>query len=122
MMRRPAALCLLLASLASCAKGEPLTVDCPDIIRPMILIQVQDPATGLPAAEGAGGSISEGAFTSPLVRYGEDRLAPQATGRPGTYTVVVQKPGYQDWTRTGVQVREAECGTETVYLEAFLLR
>jgi hypothetical protein len=35
--------------------------------------------------------------------------------------VLVQKPGFQDWVRTGVQVRPDECGTETVQLEAFLL-
>jgi hypothetical protein len=123
-MRRAAAvLCVLAAAaLAACGDGgSPAGVDCPDIFRPMIVVQVTDASTGQPAAEGAGGSITDGAFTSPLVRYGTDRLAPQATGRPGTYDVVVTRPGFQSWTRSAVHVPAAECGTETVYLEAFLV-
>jgi hypothetical protein len=49
-------------------RGSTGTVACPDIYDPMILVQVTDASTGQPAAEDAGGSISEGAFTSPLVR------------------------------------------------------
>lgn len=125
-MRRAAAvLCVLAAAaaaLAACGDGgSPAGVDCPDVFRPMIVVQVTDASTGQPAAEGAGGTISEGAFTSQLIRYGTDRLAPQATGRPGTYDVVVTRPGFQSWIRTAVQVPAAECGTETVYLEAFLV-
>ncbi|HEX6368645.1 MAG TPA: carboxypeptidase-like regulatory domain-containing protein [Longimicrobium sp.] len=117
-MRRLPAL-LLALPLAGCEGDSPTT--CPDIVPPMMLIQVQDASTGQPAAEGAGGSIGEGAFTSPLRRYDADRLAPEAVGRPGTYTVVVQKPGFQPWTRTGVQVDVDACGAKTVHLEAFLL-
>lgn len=115
-MRRAAL--LLAVPLAACGDSPTL---CPDEVRPMMLIQVQDASTGQSGSEGAGGSITEGSFTSPLVRYDADRLAPLATGRPGTYTVVVQKPGFQTWTRTGIQVDADACGTETVHLEAFLV-
>jgi hypothetical protein len=122
-MRRYAPMIAVLAAaaLSACNGDSPGVNACPDIIRPMMLIAVQNAGTGQSAAEGASGSISEGAFSSPLVPYDAGRLTPQATGRPGTYTVLVQKPGFQDWTRTGVQVDADECGAKTVHLEAFLV-
>jgi hypothetical protein len=109
---------LLAAPLASC--GINPLVMCPDEARPMITILVLNASTGQPAAEGAGGSITDGAFSARLLRRGYNHLSP-AADRPGTYTVLVQKPGYQDWTRTDVRVRGGECGTENVDLEASLV-
>jgi hypothetical protein len=51
-------------------------------------------------------------------------------GRPGTYDLIVSKPGYRDWYRTGVKVegttepqRGGRCTiTKTVYLRALLQR
>ena len=111
----------LSVALAACNDDSTGGVDCPAIVPPTMLIQVTDASTGQPAAEGAGGSVTEGAFTSPLIRYGADQLTPEATNRPGTYTVMVTKPGYQTWTRTGVVVSSTECGARTAHLDAFLL-
>jgi hypothetical protein len=120
-MRKFAPMIAVLAAGLSACGEDPIDISCPDILRPMMLIGVQNAGTGQSAAEGATGSISQGAFSSPLVPYDAGRLTPQVTGRPGTYTVLVQKAGFQDWTRTGVQVDADECGTETVHLEAFLV-
>ena len=122
-MRRSAVLFALplSAALAACDGDAAGGVSCPDIIPPTMLIQVTDASTGQPAAGGAGGSVTDGAFTSPLIRFGADQLTPEATNRPGTYTVVVTKPGFQAWTRTGVVVSQTACGARTVHLDAFLL-
>jgi hypothetical protein len=42
--------------------------------------------------------------------------------RGGTYRVVVQKPGYEDWVKTGVVVAEGRCHVVTTTLTARLQR
>lgn len=122
MMRRLAGMMALVAAalLGACKDGG-TNVDCPDLPRPVVIVRVLDASSGNPSAEDASGSIAEGTFTAELVPYGADRLAPRVFDRPGTYTVRVQKSGFQEWVRTGVQVAADECGAETVQLEAFLV-
>lgn len=40
--------------------------------------------------------------------------------RSGTYTIVVEKPGYQTWTKAGVKVERDRCHVQTVELVAEL--
>lgn len=41
-------------------------------------------------------------------------------GRPGTYAVLIETPGYQDWRTADVVVRAGRCGPEAVSLRANL--
>jgi hypothetical protein len=45
-----------------------------------------------------------------------------ALERPGTYTVTVDKPGYQQWKQERVRVRDGSCHVQTVTLQANLVR
>jgi len=40
--------------------------------------------------------------------------------RPGTYDLTVRSPGYQEWSRTGIQVTGDECHVHTIALIARL--
>ncbi|MFN9204795.1 MAG: carboxypeptidase-like regulatory domain-containing protein [Gemmatimonas sp.] len=41
---------------------------------------------------------------------------------PGTYTVVLEVPGYLRWERTGIRVRADQCHVKTVQVTADLRR
>jgi hypothetical protein len=126
-MRLITSWCALLGSLflvAAC-KG----VDCPAIIAPAILVTVRDSVTSLPAAHGARGAVRDGAYVDSLRLAGWDGppsidtelLLGAAIDRPGTYSVTIEKAGYQTWQRTGVAVGSSACGTDQVPLLARLV-
>jgi hypothetical protein len=89
---------------------------------PPILVEVRDGSTGLPAAQGAGGWIQNGNFTSPLMPATPDeRLILASDGGPGVYDVVVQKQGYTTWIKRSVYVAGGKCGVDrSVQLNANL--
>jgi hypothetical protein len=97
---------------------------CPQWILSPIVVEVRDAATGEPAAAGATGTIRGGGTeTPPVLPSSNERLRLYSTGGPGTYDVVVQKPGYLDWRRGGVHVEGGNCGVEReVVVRADLLR
>lgn len=112
-------LCALVVVLVACNTGPVL---CPAWIPPPILVEVRDRSTGAPAAQGAGGWINDGSFTSPVLpaQPGEPLVLASAGG-PGFYEVVVQKAGYSTWTRRGIWVRGGSCGVnKSVHLKADL--
>src|SRR5688500_11309745 len=60
--------------------------------------EVRDAAPQAPAGSGATGTVRDGSFSDELSPYdvGENALRLKAAyERPGTYTVTVGKPGYQ---------------------------
>ena len=101
--------------LSSCAV-------CPAIALPYLTVEVRDAQTGAPAAEGATGTATDGTFTDPLNTFDNLVMYPETYERPGVYDVLVQKPGYEDWTAENVRVRDGECNVQTVDLEARLER
>lgn len=119
------ALLLLLASLAglSACSTDPIGVICTEEARPGIVVDVRDAGTGEPAAEGAVLTLSDPPFVQVvdqttvqgLVLFG-------AVERPGTYDVMIEKAGFETWTREDVEVSLTpdECHVETVHLEARL--
>ncbi|HEX6629228.1 MAG TPA: hypothetical protein VF105_14860 [Gemmatimonadaceae bacterium] len=110
---------LISAALAACNSG---TVVCAASITPPILVEVRDRTTGAPAAQGAGGWIKKGTFTSPLFpAQPSEPLVLASEGGPGFYEVVVQKTGYSTWTKNGVWVQGGKCGVDkSVVLKADL--
>lgn len=114
---------LLPAALSGCDITEPYT--CTTGVEPGIVVQVRDAATQAPAASGATGVVSEGSFSSELQPgdLGENALELHGAGeRAGTYTVTVDKPGYQQWKQDGVRVSDGRCHVHTVTLQANLVR
>lgn len=84
---------------------------CPGEVVTPIIVEVRDATTGAPAAKGAGGEIRSRSFVSPLfVPHPDEDLELHANGPPATYEVLVRKPGYRDWSRTGVYVQGGRCG------------
>ena len=122
--------CLALVLSTACGVEEDIV--CPQGIFPAIQVEIKDAATGDPAWWGARGSLSDGGYrdslrapsvtnldsTMALLLYG-------GMGRPGTYTVVVQKNGFLEWQASDVVVASSggPCSmVETVTLRADLER
>ncbi len=115
---------LLVVLASSCA---PESVSCPaSPNRQPIVVEVRDATTGEAAAVGTTGSIRDGEYVSALILpHPDELLTLYSQGLHGTYDVIVQRPGYRDWTRNGVYVRGGdECGgnVSTVTLRANLER
>ena len=108
---------------------NPAGIDCPAIAAPAILLEVREQGTGFPAAHAARGVVRDGGYQDSLRVVGWEGTPAPATelllaaafDRPGTYAVTLEKPGYQTWQRTGVEVGSGFCGTEQVRLNAILV-
>ena len=89
-------------------------------------VEVRDAQTEELRADSARAVVQDGAFTDSLliVRYEGPDIVPAALGgvygRPGTYTLRIERPGYQLWDTAGVRVIADECGPITVHLLARL--
>jgi hypothetical protein len=122
-----AGLILLMASLSGCNVLDALVPqECVDMIHPGIEVEVRDANNGAPAARGAIGFVASGTNVYPLegvpLAVGTSLVMTSFNG-PGTYSVVVQKEGYQDWDTSNIRVRaDGPCAVETVRLQAELLR
>ena len=108
---RPLAVGIALPFLGGC---DILGVDCDTGILPAVTVAVVDARTGLPAAEGASGYVQEGAFRDSLrvVRWDAANRPTHlgaADERAGTYTIVVERPGYAPWSVTQVRARDRDC-------------
>jgi hypothetical protein len=102
--RTVAVMCVALGAAVGCSDAE-APVQCaphPDFT---IVATVTDSVSGAPAAQGAGGVAVDGAVRDTLVAEGPARMQ-NRTVRVGTYTVTIRRPGYRDWVRAGVEVRE----------------
>lgn len=99
--------------LASCTD----TTTCTAELRAVIRVDILDSVTRAPAASGATVLI-RGPFWDSLVVsdtstvptahvWFEDRV------KRGTYSLLIQKSGYRDWTQTGLRVEANSCHTTT---------
>lgn len=101
---------------------------CTTEARAAINLTVVDSLTGQPAAftglfaravDGTYADSTTNFFTNP----GNGTVAAGlAYERKGTYTVTVRAAGYQDWTKTGVNVTAGECHVNGAVLTARLVR
>lgn len=100
------------------------TGDCAAYVAPAVAVEVRDSNTGLPIAEGARGAAHDGTYIDslrPFQSSGGALLSLQAAPeRPGTYSIEVQRTGYQDWTVSGVQAKSGQCGVQTTTVRADL--
>jgi hypothetical protein len=114
---------LLPAVLSGCDIMDPGA--CTTDVQPAIVVQVRDAATQAPAASGATGVLTDGSYADPMQPADLSENTLELFGgleRPGTYTVTIDKPGYQQWKQDGVRVRDGSCHVQTVTLQANLVR
>ena len=113
---RTAALVLGATVLASCDFLGPRI--CDTAAYPAIRLDVRDSVSDVAISDGFRAIARDGAFADTAV-FQPTLLAEE---RPGSYTVTVERDGYQTWSRTGVRVRDGECHVRTVDLVARLKR
>lgn len=88
-------------------------------------VSIVDAKTGRAAASNATITWTIGAFHDSLTVANTvvaDRSVSEIDGVAGTYDVVIRKPGYADWKKTGILVSSAPsgCGVTPVALTAAL--
>jgi len=114
---------VLAAALCSCDEND--VGVCPAVINPGVEVEVRDALTGLPAASGAAGIVFDDSFSDSLRisgYAGDDALRMAAAwGRSGSYSVVIQKPGYRVWTDSHVVAARGRCGVITARIKARLV-
>jgi len=120
-MQRPVRFSFRLVLGAAALSGcSPANVVCPQIAAPAILLEVREAGTGAPAANGAKGAVQDGAYVDSLRVVGwlgtpspeTELLMAAAFDRPGTYSITLEKAGYQTWIRAGIVVGTDDCGTQ----------
>ncbi len=110
----------LSAVLIGCS-GSTSNYACPAVLLPAIVVEVKDAQSGTPLAQGANGAVHDGAYVDSLNPFEAGSSLQAAFERPGTYTVEVQRTGYQAWTASDVRVTRQQCGVITVRLLATLV-
>lgn len=109
---------LALTSIAGCG-GEG---GCEAYIAQTASITINDAITGLPVACGA--TVTIGQWTAPYLdsKGCEDSAAINPHLGPGTFELLIAKPGYTDWSMTISAAALNQCGTitEPAVVEAFL--
>lgn len=98
--------------------GPPQTV-CTLEARSALAVTVVDATTGA-RVTGATVRATDGTRSENLT--GLEGVYSGAHERPGTYTIVVSHPAYQQWQRAGVVVEADECHVITEQVEARLTR
>lgn len=116
-------LCGLLA-LTAC-NDSPVNVNCPAIVLPAVVVEVQNAATDAPEAKNAAGYLIDGRYNDSMRvasvnRKGVPTALEGGHGRAGTYAVLIEKQGFDSWSRSGIQVSEGPCGPDTERLTADL--
>ncbi len=105
------ALGLLAPLLGACATDTVCILE-PD---PTIRVTVLDAETGRAITDSASGFVTLGARRSDLIRF-EYRVGGGATlilasfeQTPGSYQVVVTRPGYDQFAMSGIQIEKGHC-------------
>ena len=122
LIMRASRLSIIVGAAAIIAGCNPFSGPCTTDIRWGIVVEVRNAVTGESLADGARLIVRDGDYVEtvdgpPVPGFPELRAAGE---RAGTYDVTIQKAGYQDWTRTGIRVRDQGCHVETVRLDARL--
>ena len=119
-MRRSWRQFLLLAVAAGILSCRSSLTACNLPLIPGLAVFVRDSATAASLVDTVTVvTVRDDAYLDTGEYHGDRFLA--ADGRPGVYTVVIQRAGYRDWLRQNVRVDGTDCGHPiTVSLHAFL--
>lgn len=121
-------LAILAFTLTACDSMGDEPVDCPAVLTFAIEVEMRNAETGAPEAENATGRVLDDTYVDTMrvaqrVEYQGEQVALSLAGaeeRPGTYDVVIEKQGFETWTRTGIEPDVGECGVQTETLNAEL--
>ena len=121
MIRRPGARIASFAILSAApwtACFEPIGPSCTlEAVAGIAVDLRRESGQSLPVADAVGRAL-DGEDVVELEPFADQLVG--AWERPGTYTVTVDKPGFETWVRTGVRVEAGECHVVPVRLEATL--
>lgn len=126
-------LCTLLFSLTACDSGiEEDPIVCPAVALPAISVKVFDAETTQSASNNTTVTVTDSSFSdnqscpnSVFPNCGDensDFSFQLAFEREGTYSVTVEKAGYETWSMQDIVVTKGQCNVETVFIEANLNR
>jgi hypothetical protein len=112
---------LLVANVAAC-NGISAPWLCTDELRPALSVDIRDAASGEFVGAGARAIAVDGSYAD--TAFAEMTAFPYhlAFERAGSYTVTVERSGYQTWTRSAIVVSEGRCHVQTVVVIARLQR
>lgn len=119
---------LVLVGVVATACKQPSGTACPGITHPVVIADLRDSITGLPAWHKSS-LVLQGAGVYDSVLYSAsppsdsvrpNQLSTDPDGKPGVYEVRVRNPAYQLWTKSGIVAvySDAWCG---VYPTTFLV-
>lgn len=100
--------------------------DCTTELRPGIVLEIVDIVTGASPLVPSVITVTDGSFQERYPPAGvEGEVLPKywfAFERAGRYSILVQTPGYLDWSTSNIRVRRDECHVMTVRITARLKR
>jgi len=99
LMPRLITIAAILTTVA-CGSTEPIA--CTTEFVYGISVQVVDATTSAPVSEGLSGELMEAQYTETMEVFGNTLVG--AGERPGNYSIVVSAPGYEAWSRSGIEV------------------
>lgn len=114
----------VIACLAAASIGCNSSTFCTVPLRPALAVTVEDSITRVAPTAASTLTVRDGDF----LEVDADSVAPNgspyefmaAMERPGIYSVLIETPGYRDWSRADVRVSTETCGLRTVSLTARL--
>ena len=84
-------------------------------------VRVRDSITNVPLARGTIGTADAPGVHDTLITFGDDSTTLFAAHNvPGTYVIMLSRPGYHDWVSGGVKVEWGRCGGGNVAVVARL--
>jgi hypothetical protein len=100
--------------------------DCTTELRPGIVLEIVDIVTGVSPVVPSVITVTDGSFQERYPPAGVEGVVLSkywfAGERPGRYSILVQTPGYLDWSASNIQVRKDECHVKTLRITARLKR
>lgn len=125
MTARPIALFGALLFIPVVACRDLIGGACDTGIVPGIVVEIHHSQTRAPLADSARGFVLEAAYSDSLWPHGYANTGQMlsraaAYERAGTYSVLVTRAGYANWSQGNVRVTRGECHVHTVALVAAL--
>ena len=84
-----------------------------------VRVRAFDSESGAPVVEGLAGHLLQSSYAERMEVWENTLMG--AGERPGTYSVVVTAPTYEDWVRTGIVVEDEPCHVSVQELRADLV-
>jgi hypothetical protein len=112
--------CSVLVLGCSAGSGPTDGIVCTQEARAGITVDVRDSVTNALAGQGVRIVAREGAFADTVTSATFDGPFGLVFERAGTYTLSVDRPGYQSWSKAAVEVTKGTCHVNGVVVTARL--